>query len=39
MNYEYYVEFLNGMLRRRDKKDKASILQQNLFIILTSAEM
>ena len=39
MNYEYYVEFLDEMLRKRDAHDKASILQQNLFVVLTSSEM
>eukprot|EP00956_Cyclotella_meneghiniana_P030815 scaffold78775_cov36-Cyclotella_meneghiniana.AAC.2 len=39
MNYEYYVEFLDEMLRKRDANEKASILQQNLFVILTSVEM
>eukprot|EP00956_Cyclotella_meneghiniana_P032426 scaffold89181_cov36-Cyclotella_meneghiniana.AAC.1 len=39
MNYEYYVEFLDQMLRKRDANEKASILQQNLFVILTSVEM
>jgi hypothetical protein len=37
--YEYYVKFLDGMLRKREKEHKASILQQNLFIVLTSADM
>eukprot|EP00956_Cyclotella_meneghiniana_P023299 scaffold45195_cov78-Cyclotella_meneghiniana.AAC.1 len=39
MNYEYYVMFLDEMLRKRDADDKASILQQNLFVVLTSLEM
>ena len=42
LNYPYYVEFLDIMLRkhRRDNSnDKASILQQNLFVALTSEEM
>ncbi len=37
MNYKYYVEFLDEMLCK--KVGQASILQQNLFVILTSAEM
>ena len=40
MNYPYYVEFLDQMLRKKQKKgQKASKLQQNLFIALTSEEM
>ena len=39
MNYEYYVEFLDQMLRKRDANEKASILQQNVFVILTSVEL
>ena len=40
MNYPYYVEFLDMMLRRPVTKSmKINILQQNLFVALTSAEM
>ena len=40
MDYPYYVEFLDQMLRKKQKKgQKASKLQQNLFIALTSEEM
>lgn len=39
MNYEYYLEFLDMMLRRRTKDGKASILQKNLFVVLSSSEM
>ncbi len=41
MNYPYYVEFLDSALRkpRRTKNESASILQKNLFVVLTSTEM
>ena len=40
MNYPYYVEFLDQMLRKKQKSgQKPSTLQQNLFIALTSSEM
>ena len=39
MNYPYYIEFLDQSLRKRKKSEKASILQQNLFVALTSSEM
>jgi hypothetical protein len=40
MNYPYYVEFLDNMLRKQvSVNDKPSILQQNLFVALTSREM
>ena len=40
MNYPYYVEFLDGMLRKiTSNNQQKSILQQNLFVILTSNEM
>ena len=42
LNYPYYVEFLDMMLRKHrcgNSNDKASILQQNLFVALTSEEM
>jgi len=39
MNYEYYLEFLDHMLRKKIKDDKASILQLNLFVALSSEEM
>ncbi len=41
MNYHYYVEFLDSALRkpRKMKYKSASILQKNLFVVLTSSEM
>ena len=40
MNYPYYVEFLDEQLRKLKKANQqASILQQNLFVVLTSNEM
>jgi hypothetical protein len=42
MNYQYYIEFLDMMLRktrRGNGNEMASILQQNLFVALTSTEM
>ena len=42
LNYPYYVEFLDMMLRKHrqgNSNDKASILQQNLFVALTSEDM
>ena len=40
MNYPYYIEFLDTMLRKKGKKNqKPSILQRNLFVVLTSSEM
>ena len=40
MNWPYYVEFLDEMLRKpRTKNQKPSILQRNLFVALTSSEM
>jgi hypothetical protein len=42
LNYPYHVEFLDMMLRKLrcgNSNDKASILQQNLFVVLTSEEM
>ena len=39
MNNEYYVEFLDTALRKRKKNQGASILQMNLFVVLTSSEM
>ena len=38
MNHPYYVQFLDNQLRKY-RKDKPSLLQQNLFIALTSQEM
>lgn len=41
MNYQYYTEFLDMMLRktrRSNSNEMASILQQNLFVALTSIE-
>ena len=37
MNYPYYVEFLDDMLRK--PKKESSILQMNLFVVLTCMEM
>jgi hypothetical protein len=39
MNYPFYVEFLDEMLRKTSSNHQASILQQNLFVVLTSSEM
>jgi hypothetical protein len=41
MNYPYYVKFLDSALRkpRKTKNESASILQLNLFVVLTSSEM
>jgi hypothetical protein len=40
MNYPYYVELLNEMLRKPTSGNhQASILQQNLFVVLTSSKM
>jgi len=42
MNYQYYIEFLDMMLRKTHRgngNEMASILQQNLFVALTSTEM
>ena len=40
MNYPYYVEFLDEALRKKKtKSEQTSILQRNLFVVLTSAEM
>ena len=39
MNYPYYLEFFDCMLKKTGKNDKASLLQQNLFVVLGSAEM
>ena len=40
-NYPYYIEFLDMMLRKplRNKNQEASILQQSLFVALSSEEM
>ena len=38
-NYEYWLEFLDWMLKKTGKDDKASILQRNLFVALGSVEM
>jgi hypothetical protein len=38
MNHSYYVQFLDNQLRKY-RQDKPSILQQNLFVALTSQEM
>ncbi len=41
MNYPYYVEFLDIALHkpRTTKYESASILQKNLFVVLTSSKM
>ena len=42
LKYKYYVEFLDMMLRKTrhsNSNETASILQQNLFVVLTSEEM
>ncbi|KAL7548461.1 hypothetical protein ACHAWF_016400 [Thalassiosira exigua] len=39
MNYTYYLEFLGDSLRKKGKNEKPGILQRNLFVILSSAEM
>ncbi len=41
MNYPYYIEFLVSALRkpRKMKNESTSILQKNLFVVLTSSEM
>ena len=36
MNYPYYIEFLDMSLRKPKVTDKASILQQNLFVELVA---
>ena len=39
MNYPYYLEFLDWMLKKIGKNNKASLLEQNLFVVLGSVEM
>ncbi len=39
MNYPYYIEFLNMSLQKPKATDKASILQQNLFVALKTSEL
>jgi hypothetical protein len=39
MNYPYYIEFLDTSLRKPKATDKASILQQNLFVALNTSEL
>ena len=39
MNYPYYLEFLDEQLKKREKGKMASILSQNLFVVLKSSEM
>jgi hypothetical protein len=41
MNYPNYVEFLDSTLQKpwKTKNESESILQKNLFIVLTSSEM
>ena len=39
MNYPYYLEFLDWMLKKTGKNDKASLLQRNLLVVLGSVEM
>ena len=39
MNYPYYLEFLDWMLKKTGTNNKASILNRNLFVVLGSVEM
>jgi hypothetical protein len=41
INYPFYIEFLDSALRkpRKTNNESASILQKNLFVVLTSSEM
>jgi hypothetical protein len=39
MNYPYYIQFLNTSLRKPKATNKASILQQNLFVALKTSEL
>jgi hypothetical protein len=39
MNYPYYIEFLDTSLRKPKATNKASILQQNLFVALKTSEL
>ena len=39
MNYPYYLEFFDWMLKKTGKNDKSSLLQRNLFVVLGSVEM
>ena len=39
MNYSYYLEFLDWMLKKTGKNDKESLLQRNLFVVIGSVEM
>ena len=39
MNYPYYAEFLDEQLSKVSTNLQASILQQNLWVVLTSSEM
>ncbi len=39
MNYPYYIEFLDTSLWKPKATDKASILQQNLFVALKTSEL
>ena len=39
MNYPYYLEFLDWMLKKTGNNAKASLLQRNLFVVLESVEM
>jgi hypothetical protein len=39
MNYPYYIKFLDTSLQKPKATDKASILQQNLFVALKTSEL
>ena len=39
MNYPYYLEFLDWMLKKTGKNKNASLLQRNLFVVFGSVEM
>jgi hypothetical protein len=39
MNYPYYIEFLDTSIRKPKATNKASILQQNLFVALKTSEL
>ncbi len=39
MNYPYYIKFLDTSLRKPKATNKASILQQNLFVALKTSEL
>ncbi len=39
MNYPYYIKFHDSSLRKPNATDKASILQQNLFVALKRSDL